>query len=1650
MSNESFELLPLHFVYPGVFWALEGRQGGGHILSLLQDLTERITIYALSPEAVLLEQFQSNGHCIAMLDSIWARGQCRRRLRRKFDYLVEVFFLDYGVYRNLGMEEILEMPDLFKEIRPLAKRYGLYGTRVAEEFEASLLLQERWERRVDELLAISYSDLHSRSMVRAEVRGYVGTVAFVSCTYTDSGGESIGSMLVSAGLAEEYTGLPSLLESPETESMSTQEARSILSKTTAVSTASQVSAFRAYHSAYHPQAFIQGENTPPMVLSPSQCFSEAFVKQLTALSFPGPTLAQSHAWPIILSGRDLLCISPTQSGKTLAYLLPLLHRFLGSPDSYGDLRSLNGPVILVLCGSTREAAYVHMVCRNVISWKDPSKVNLCAVAYQGYEASAVDCLSSGADFLVCTPCSALRLLTTHVLSLSRLCHLVFDNADALAVNYESELKLFMRKYATFLQEDTSLTNRVRPQILIFSAVYSSAILSLMRAYTINRITLITCSIETSVFQGLTQQLVNCKMSDKLDKLTEYLQTNRHRIAICVSNLSTLPDLSRVLANNEWAFHVLSQNVESSKEAMHLLNEWESRQEEIGGKADILILFDDAIERFSINLSYLQVSTLIHFEFPNAGSTKKVFRSRLRLLTESFNKGLVSSCNSMIFLSKELGNKISYLFNFHTRLGYSIPAEISTQLAKIRETIKFSKRGGDLCYYFKSFGECPHPACSLLHRIPQTDPPSRSASSLHSPSEQTELIPYPDIPRGGSIRVLISHVASPSQIWVRILEHYPGKLGDAICPSFSASQALTLNREMQAFSSVWETKDRMCVPRLGQYYALYDPSDNLFYRVQALKFSRELDQLIFFHQEKVEVRCIDTGELKVVYANQLLPLPNHLYQVPRQVVEAVCCLIKPVDKDLDWSPQSCEWAARCLQGKTFTGRISFSFNCILFLDLLENVYSLQSLKLTGSSVSYPQHFINKGFAISNPSHLRQFGIRTGTNTSSEIAYAALQLQSDVAVYISAVETPNLFYVQRCTELNKLNELNISLNAASLPKYNPCVLQVGQLCAARLSVDGKLYRGKVVTVSPEFSYEIYFLDYGDTEWVKGQCVYLINEEFLSLSAQAIPCCLRGFVPPKGGEFISETSAGDRLWDLTRGDILLIAVEESPSHSDLHEGIPMYSVDLLDSGQLILDSLQVDIGLHSSQTDSTQLLSRFRLACQIVQEAYSLPSLEELQSSLVACSDEAYLEVGDWTDLGNCIAKSHPSREMQKLLNDVLRMVSGNHGHRVRLSLSQLLHKLTQIDLLFEFKMVLFQTLTVVEKCGTFYKSVLSPDLLHWIVCLFHESACCKTQSRVIVFMNTVSQNSERAAGLVLYSGILKDWMLSDIPFVFLEFLISLSGYSSLRDKIADLIDWDYILSLLSQGPINHNVNSCYSIFRLLSLFVRNNQTLKQLLSSKLQTLQQIAHFCNDDRISSRFEEIRLFTLSQTSSCRKRPSSKYSLFRMPSSVPPPVRPTQAKAPLSLLWSQSKTQIKICCKIENAISADIFLSSSSSSQPTLDIFVRTREKLYSSSFPLFAAVKKDISRHVYGVEVLFVLTKCQRAVWKQLTPTLAEQKQYRISVDFDRFEMLINSSSEEELSRRTYVRLPVSSSEGSLSEGELIHLSDGGHSDNESPLNS
>lgn len=98
--------------------------------------------------------------------------------------------------------------------------------------------------------------------------------------------------------------------------------------------------------------FIVGKNIPEPVLSFEEAgFPEYVMTELRKVGFKSPTAIQSQGWPIALSGRDMVGIASTGSGKTLSYILPAIVHI----NNQSKLLRGDGPIALILA-PTRELA----------------------------------------------------------------------------------------------------------------------------------------------------------------------------------------------------------------------------------------------------------------------------------------------------------------------------------------------------------------------------------------------------------------------------------------------------------------------------------------------------------------------------------------------------------------------------------------------------------------------------------------------------------------------------------------------------------------------------------------------------------------------------------------------------------------------------------------------------------------------------------------------------------------------------------------------------------------------------------------------------------------------------------------------------------------------------------------------------------------------------------------------------------------------------------------------------------------------------------------------------------------------------------------------------------------------------------------------
>jgi len=138
------------------------------------------------------------------------------------------------------------------------------------------------------------------------------------------------------------------------------------------------------------------------------------------LGFKEPTPIQKAAFPVVLSGKDIVGIAQTGTGKTMAYMLPLLHELTFSKQIH--------PRVLVLV-PTREL--VIQVVENIKSYAKYINVRVLGV-YGGTNMNTQkQFCAQGTDILVATPGRLYDLALCKAVKLKEIKKLVIDEVDVM-------------------------------------------------------------------------------------------------------------------------------------------------------------------------------------------------------------------------------------------------------------------------------------------------------------------------------------------------------------------------------------------------------------------------------------------------------------------------------------------------------------------------------------------------------------------------------------------------------------------------------------------------------------------------------------------------------------------------------------------------------------------------------------------------------------------------------------------------------------------------------------------------------------------------------------------------------------------------------------------------------------------------------------------------------------------------------------------------------------------------------------------------------------------------------------------------------------------------------------------------------------------
>lgn len=284
------------------------------------------------------------------------------------------------------------------------------------------------------------------------------------------------------------------------------------------------------------------------------------------MGYTKATPIQEQAIPLILNKKDLIACAQTGTGKTAAYILPILNNII-----HADTRHLNTLVI----APTRELA--QQIDQQIEGFAYFLGVSSIPV-YGGGDGATWDvqkkALEEGADIVIATPGRLISLLATGAIKLNHLQHLVLDEADRMLDMgfYDDIVKIINQ-----LPKDR--------QTLLFSATMPPRIRTLADKILRNPET-VNIAISKPA-EGILQQAYVVHEPQKIELLKHIVKTGEHKsIIIFASTKENVKKLDNTLHRIGIKAKAIHSDLEQN-DRENILREFKNKQLAILIGTDVL-------------------------------------------------------------------------------------------------------------------------------------------------------------------------------------------------------------------------------------------------------------------------------------------------------------------------------------------------------------------------------------------------------------------------------------------------------------------------------------------------------------------------------------------------------------------------------------------------------------------------------------------------------------------------------------------------------------------------------------------------------------------------------------------------------------------------------------------------------------------------------------------------------------------------------------------------------------------------------------------------------------------------------------------------------------------------------------------------------
>ncbi|XP_031835118.1 putative ATP-dependent RNA helicase DDX43 [Nomia melanderi] len=328
--------------------------------------------------------------------------------------------------------------------------------------------------------------------------------------------------------------------------------------------------------------------------NPIETFEQAFdsypdiLEEIKKQGFTKPSPIQCQAWPVLLSGKDLIGIAQTGTGKTLAFLLPALIHIEGQETPRSER---NGPNVLVMA-PTRELALQIEKEVNKYSYHG---IKAVCVYGGGNRKEQINLVLKGVEIVIATPGRLNDLIEANILNISSVTYLVLDEADRmLDMGFEPQIR------------KTLLDIRPDRQTVMTSATWPQGVRHLAQSYMKNPIQIFVGSLDLTTVHTVVQKIEIIDEHDKTNLMYEFFRQMgpKDKVIVFFGKKCRVDDVASDLALQG----INCQSIHGGREQ----SDREQALEDLkSGEVQILLATDVASRGIDIE----DVSHVLNFDFP---------------------------------------------------------------------------------------------------------------------------------------------------------------------------------------------------------------------------------------------------------------------------------------------------------------------------------------------------------------------------------------------------------------------------------------------------------------------------------------------------------------------------------------------------------------------------------------------------------------------------------------------------------------------------------------------------------------------------------------------------------------------------------------------------------------------------------------------------------------------------------------------------------------------------------------------------------------------------------------------------------------------------------------------------------------------------